>query len=114
MAKYEKTVVGDFDTIVLELDQKILNGGMSMNLVDENSFSSGDMQVLVRVYDKYFMRTSSRASLSLTVVDDGRTIYISAIGAGGGQGVVFNFSWGVEDELVAIVSDYFDSRGEVV
>ncbi len=113
MAKYEQSVVGDFDTIVYELDQKILNGGMSMNLVDENSYSSGDVQVLVRVYDKYFMRTSSRASLSLTIVDDGKTVYVSAIGAGGGQGVVFNFTWGVEEELVEIISDYFESRGDI-
>ena len=105
MAKFEKTVVGDFDTIVTELDQAILGGGVSMNLVDENTYESGDMKVLVRVYDKYFMRNSSRASLSLTVVDDGRTVYVSAIGAGGGQGAIFNFSWGAEDELVNIVSE---------
>ncbi len=114
MAKYEKTLVGDFDTIVLELDKAILDSGMSMNLVDENTYTSGDMQVLVRVYDKYFIRTSSRASLSLTIVDDGNSIYVSAIGAGGGKGVVFNYSWGAEDELVGIVSDFFDSRGELL
>lgn len=114
MAKYEKNIVGDFNTIVSGLDQAIMGGGVSMNLVDENTFTSGDMNILVRVYDKYFMRNSSRASLSLTVVDDGNTVYVSAIGAGGGQGVVFNFSWGVEDELVAIVSEYFDSRGEAL
>lgn len=114
MAKYEKSVVGDFDTIVSGLDQAIMGGGVSMNLVDENTYISGDVKVLVRVYDKYFMRNSSRASLSLTVVDDGNTVYVSAIGAGGGQGVVFNFSWGVEDELVEIISNYFESRGEAL
>lgn len=104
MAKFEKTIVGDFNKIVSELDQAIINSAVSMNLVDENSYVSGDVQVLVRVYDKYFMRNSSRASLSLTVVDSGNEIYISAIGAGGGQGVFFNLSWGAESELVDIVS----------
>ncbi len=67
--------------------------------------------MLVRVYDKYFMRNSSRASLSLTVVDSGNEIYISAIGAGGGQGVFFNLSWGADSELVDIVSDCLKNLG---
>ena len=57
----------------------------------------------VRVYDKYFMRNGNRASLSLTVAGHGSDIFISAIGAGGGQGVIFNFSLGAEEELVDIV-----------
>ena len=31
------------------------------------------------------------------------TIYISAIGSGGGQGIFFNYSLGAENDLVAIV-----------
>ncbi len=111
MAKFEKTVQGDFNRIVTELDQAIMGSAMSMNLVDESTFNSGDVRVAVRVYDKYFMRNSSRASLSLTVVDEGSQIYVSAIGAGGGQGVIFNFSWGAESELVDVVSDCLNRMG---
>ena len=49
------------------------------------------------------MRNKSRASLSLTVVGNGSEIFISAIGAGGGQGILFNFSLGAEDDMVAVV-----------
>ena len=70
MAKFERTIQGDFNKVVAELDQAIMGSAMSMNLVDESTFSSGDVRVAVRVYDKYFMRNSSRASLSLTVVDE--------------------------------------------
>lgn len=111
MAKFERTVVGDFNRIVNELDQAIMGSAMSMNLVDESLFRSGEVQVAVRVYDKYFMRNSSRASLSVTVVDEGSKVYITAIGAGGGQGVIFNFSWGAEGELVDVVSDCLDRMG---
>ena len=45
----------------------------------------------------------TRPHLSLTVVGHGSDIFISAIGAGGGEGVFFNFSLGAEDELVDIV-----------
>lgn len=103
MAKYEKKTVGNFDEIIAKLQNEIMNSGISMNLVDESNYSSGDTNIAVRVYDKYFMRNGSRASLSLTVVGHGSDIFISAIGAGGGEGVFFNFSLGAEDELVDIV-----------
>ena len=103
MAKYEKTITGQFEQVVNYLQEDIKKSAMTMNLVDESSYSSGDINIAVRVYDKYFMRNESRASLSLTVVGDGNKIFISAIGAGGGKGIFFNFSLGAEDEMVAVV-----------
>lgn len=103
MAKYEKTIVGNFEEIVNRLQNEIINSGMSMELVDESNYSSGDTNIAVRVYDKYFMRNGNRASLSLTVAGHCNDIFISAIGAGGGQGIIFNFSLGAEEELVDIV-----------
>ena len=111
MAKFEKVVIGDFNTIVYELDKAIREGGVSMNLVEESTYQSGDVLVDTRVYDKYFMRNSSRCSLSVTVVSSGDEVYISAIGAGGGQGVFFNFSLGAEAEMVDIVRDALERMG---
>lgn len=103
MAKFEKTLSGNFNQIIDKLQNEIMNSGFSMNLVDESNYSLGNTNVAVRVYDKYFMRNGNRASLSLTVAGQGNDIFISAIGAGGGQGVIFNFSLGAEEELVDIV-----------
>lgn len=103
MAKYEKKIIGNFDEVIDKLQNEIINSGFSMNLVDESNYSSGETNIAVRIYDKYFMRNGSRASLSLTVVGQGSDIFISAIGAGGGEGIIFNFSLGAEDELVDIV-----------
>jgi len=103
MAKYEKTITGQFEAVVNSLQDDISNSGITMNLVDESNYISGDTNLAVRVYDKYFMRNGNRTSLILTVVGHGSDIFISAIGAG--QGVFFNFSLGAEDEMVAIVQD---------
>lgn len=103
MAKYENTLIGDFEKVVTRLENDISNSGISMNLVDESNYTIGTTKIAVRVYDKYFMRNGNRASLSLTVVGDKSTIFISAIGAGGGSGVLFNFSLGAEDDMVEIV-----------
>lgn len=105
MAKYEKTIIGQFEEVVNRLQSDIGNSGITMNLVDESNYTSRDTNIAVRVYDKYFMRNGNRASLSLTVVGHGSDIFISAIGAGGGQGVFLNFSLGAEDDMVAIVQE---------
>lgn len=105
MAKFEKTIIGQFEAVVDQLHEDICNSGLTMNLVDESSFAIGDTKVAVRVYDKYFMRNGNRASLSLTVAGCGDEIFVSAIGAGGGQGIIFNFSLGAEDDMVAIVEE---------
>ncbi|MBE5967998.1 MAG: hypothetical protein E7255_13720 [Lachnospiraceae bacterium] len=103
MAKYERTITGQFEDVIRRLQNAIEASAISMNLVDESYYSSGDTKIAVRVYDKYFMRNKNRASLSLTAVGNGNKIFISAIGAGGGQGVFFNFSWGAEEQLVDVV-----------
>lgn len=105
MAKFEKKMTGKFTEIINHLQNDISNSGITMNLVDESNYNSGDTNIAIRVYDKYFMRNGNRASLSLTVVGHGSDIFISAIGAGGGQGIIFNFSLGAEDEMVAVVQD---------
>lgn len=111
MAKFEKKIIGNFEEIINTLQNEIMNSGVSMNLVDESNYSLGDTNVAVRVYDKYFMRNGNRASLSLTVAGHGNDIFISAIGAGGGQGVIFNFSLGAEEELVDIVRFCIERMG---
>lgn len=109
MAKYEKSIKGEFEEVVRRLQDDIENSGMSVNLVDESNFTTAGTQIAIRVYDKYFIRNGNRASLSLTVVGNDNNIFISAIGAGGGQGVIFNFSLGAEDELVAIVEESIEN-----
>lgn len=103
MAKYEKTIIGQFEKVVNRLESDIGNSGISMRLVDESNYTIGDTKIAVRVYDKYFMRNGNRASLSLTVVGNDSSIFISAIGAGGGQGIFLNFSLGAEADMVSVV-----------
>jgi hypothetical protein len=105
MAKYEKVIIGQFEEVLNRLQNDIDNSGLTMNLVDESNYTVGDIKVAVQVYDKYFMRNGNRTSLSLTVVGYENNIFISAIGSGGGQGIIFNFSLGAEENMVAIVQE---------
>ena len=109
MAKYETQLTGSFDQTLAFLEQRIQNSADSMNLVDLSDFSLGETKIAVRVYDKYFMRNGSRASLTLTLAGTGDKLYLCAIGAGGGNGIVFNFSLGAESALVAVVEKAVES-----
>lgn len=108
MSKYEKVIYQHLPHLVSQLDQVIVNSAMSMKLVDESTIDAYPYKVSIKVYDKYFMRNSSRASLNLTVLEDGRTTHVVAIGSGGGQGAIFNFSWGAEKELVQEVQVFLE------
>lgn len=103
MAKYEKHLIGDFAQVLNKINGDVINSAMSMNLVDQSDYEEGHTKIAVRVYDKFFMRNGNRASLNLTIVGVGESLFISAIGAGGGQGIVFNFSLGAESDLVQLV-----------
>jgi len=111
MAKYEKYVHGDFKKIVEQLDEDIFKSGVSINLVDKSNYEDENVKMAVMVYDKYFMRNSSRASLNVTIIDTGREVFISAIGAGGGSSAIFNFSLGAERELTEVVANSIRKMG---
>lgn len=105
MSKFEYRTLGRFEDILMLLDDAVMHSALSMRLVDSSDISCKNAHVAVRVYDKYFMRNDNRASLTLTVVASEGEVCISAIGAGGGSGAIFNFSWGAEDNLVNVVKD---------
>jgi hypothetical protein len=110
MAKYEQQLFGEFSRIVDQVHEGIMQDAYSMNLVDQSDYQSDDIRIAVRVYDKYFMRNGNRTSLSLTIVGHGEEIFLSAISAGGGQGILFNTSWGAEEEMVSMVQDIIDHK----
>ena len=65
----------------------------------------GEYHVVTAVFENYFMRTGSYASLSITMVwvenlFKAGTAIVSAVASGGGEGL-FNISWGAEEDFAA-------------
>ena len=113
MSKFEKVVKGSFYDISEKLHNDISNSAVSINLVDESRKEVNGCEMLVRVYDKYFMRNSSRASLTVVMISnkDNDEIYVSAIGSGGGTGVFLRLDWGAENNLVYLIEDSLANMG---
>ena len=53
MAKLERTLNGDFNSILNEIENGIINGSVSASLEASSDFRSGDARCSVRVFERY-------------------------------------------------------------
>lgn len=111
MAKFETQLAAGINEVAAAIHDGLMASAHSMRFVDESVIRLGaGPTVVARVYDQYFMRNDSRASLTVVVAGEDGDVVVSALSAGGGKGVVFNFDWGVEDEMVRIVQNILAGR----
>lgn len=110
MAKYEAHLRGDFDRALNYFHDGILEGSMSANYEDESYVQFAGVRCCVRVYERYSWSGGNRVSMTLTLVGDGEELFLSAITAGGSQGMIFKINtWGEEaflDTLRELVERY--------
>lgn len=80
------------------------NNGISTECVAQyRNYSPDGKEVIMLVFEKYFMRNSSRASLSVVIENiNGRTV-VSSVGSGGGQGTWHRFDWGAAKDFSGMV-----------
>ncbi len=91
---------GDFQKIVDKLISELEDSAYSCQLVDRLAKNIGTTRTEFLVFEKYFIRTSSRASLSVLVTGDQYNVTVNAIASGGGQGAIFKLTWGSEESFL--------------
>lgn len=97
MAKFERTITGDFDDVLDRLHRGVLDGSFSASYEDGSDYAAGDVRCAVRVYERYSWSGGNRVSLQLTLVGEGGRLFLSAITSGGSQAVLFKLNtWGEE------------------
>ncbi|MBK3494576.1 hypothetical protein JFL43_06855 [Viridibacillus sp. YIM B01967] len=86
---------------VLDLIQThIVDGSFSGKVIDVYERIVGNQQLVVCIIEKYYMRSSNRASLTITVDNlEGKT-KVHAVASGGGEGAFFRFDWGAGNSFV--------------
>ncbi len=95
MAKYTRRLAGDFRALLLAVEQGILGGSVSASLEDSENYQVGDVQVAVRVFERYSWLGSNRVSLNVTLVGHGNNLFITGITSGGSQAMFFKINtWG--------------------
>jgi hypothetical protein len=110
MAKYECNFTGNFNEFLDIVHNGIMKGSISASFEDGSDFQAGEIRCAVRVYERYSMIGSNRVSLNITLLGNGRNLYLSAITSGGSQAVFFKINtWGEEaflDHVAKIVKNY--------
>ncbi|HIZ84219.1 MAG TPA: hypothetical protein H9668_07380 [Firmicutes bacterium] len=99
MAQQIMRRTGRIQEIIAPLEQQIVSSGMSCERVDAFGDVFGGVTVWVLVYEKYFMRASNRATLTLTLIESGGVITANVMASGGGSAAIHRFSWGVEESF---------------
>ncbi|WP_317380373.1 DUF6054 family protein [Intestinimonas sp.] len=110
MAKLERHLTGDFDAFLEHLHRGLLNGSASASYEDGSDHrSAGGLRCAVRVYERYSMIGGNRVSLNLTLVGEGRDLFLSAITSGGSQAVIFKINTLGEGAFLDCVAELLDS-----
>ncbi len=93
MAKYEKSLYGNFDEILNKIENGILEGSLSASLEEKSDFRSGDARCSVRVFERYSYMGGNRVSMNVTLFQNGSDdIFLSAITSGGSQALFFKMN----------------------
>lgn len=92
MAKLERTLKGDFDRILSDIEHGIVSGSVSASLEELSDFKSGSARCSVRVFERYSCMGGNRVSMSVTLFQNGDEIRLSAITAGGSQAVFWKIN----------------------
>lgn len=71
----------------------------------------GSTEFILLIFEKHFMRNSSRATLTVAIHQDLDECVIDAVGSGGGSGLIFNFSWGANADFAYQVADILKPKG---
>ena len=114
MAKFEKSLTGNFDEFVRYMHEAITGGSVSATFEDGSDFVVGTIRVSVRVYERYSMIGGNRVSMNITVVGDEDRLLITAITSGGSQAMFFKINTFGEgsflDQCISAVEHYMSER----
>ena len=106
MAKYQREILrGDFDDILNALHQAVLGGSFSASYEDGSDWEDGPFRCAVRVYERYSAFGGNRVSLTITLFGNDGCCHLSAIAAGGSQGLFFKVNTLSENSFLDTIAD---------
>ena len=64
---------------------------------------SHDKEIGVLVYEKYYIRNSSRAALTVIIDNIDGATQVASVSTGSSQSMIFKFDWGASDEFASSI-----------
>lgn len=105
MAKYEAQLRGDFNTILNDINETVLNKSMSSSLEESSFFQTENTRCAVRVYERFSYSGGNRVSMNITLLESEGRIFVTVITAGGSQGTFFKINTFGESAFLDTVTD---------
>lgn len=103
MAKLECALCGDFDAILNDLTNTVMDGSATATLEEESDFCDGNCRLAVRAFERYSYFGGNRVSLTIVLLKNQDTIFLTAIATGGSQAVFFKMNTVGEDGFLDTV-----------
>ena len=103
MAKFSCNLKASASKTADYLNSGILNHAATVELVDSEVIKCGNDTVYLSVYDKYYVRNSSRTSLTVMITGNDVLCTVTAISSVGGSSAILNFSFGSEENFISVV-----------
>lgn len=110
MARIHLEGAGDtvklFDRVVDDICENV--GGQ---LIEKSQKDINDVKVLIMVFDKYYLRSSTQVTATVVMVNVDDYVDVEIITAGAGDDVVFNFASSSEDSYGEEIAEVFKEKG---
>ena len=98
------------ESLAAQILEKTEKEFFSPEVVISNVEKRGNVGVLLIVLEKYYVRNASWASLTLQCVSDGSTQTVTAVGTGGGTGIL-NIDWWANESFTDKICKYLEEIG---
>ena len=108
MAKLERTLTGDFDRVLRQLHDGIMNGSRTASCEGGSEFSLNGTRCVTRVYERYSAFGGNRVALSMTLFGSDGQLRLSAITAGGSQAMFFKINTFGEEAFLDTLTKVLD------
>lgn len=103
MAKLEATLHGDFDSIVSDLENTVLNGSISASREETVQYTRNGVQCYLGVFERFSYAGGNRVSMSISLFGDDEYSNLCVVTSGGSTATFFKINtWGEESFLDTI------------
>ena len=79
-------------------------------VIESVGYEVGDLQTILYVFERYFVRTENMASLTVLFTNDGKAVTVDVIASGAGEGIL-NISWGANASFAKMAVDLLAKQG---
>ncbi|QKE71293.1 hypothetical protein HPK19_00060 [Arthrobacter citreus] len=82
---------------------------LTSNLIFQDRKVAGENEIVILVFEKFFFRNNSTATLTVTIDDFSSVTYVKCISSGNGEGL-FDFGWGAGKSFIRPIKEILEEH----